>query len=278
MLHPFVNYQALICVLVPGHGCRLFVFAAWISWIFCFIFLLAFKYGWVASSWCSVMVRLTCKFNGPSKQSKKISKCIKLFEICVELQLKVQHTQKYAEMGSVYHRYSRHVMFLNILIGEAHESAGKNPSPAQQVSHYGFYVAYLQLRELSYSICWVSTIYFPPEDSQAVCWMFTWINIICLPVKINLLNRPLNTGNKRHKLAGASSRDSAAPCLFLAHAVGTRADLWLSLLWSHLPLCLCTWGVGWFKYVILLFAFLLIAFNQFRALALSLQAKAPLYV
>lgn len=64
------------------------------------------------------------------------------------------------------------------------ELSKKKPAAAQQLSHYGFYVAYSQPQELSDSICSVSTIYFPPENSQAVCWMFTRINIICLPVKL----------------------------------------------------------------------------------------------
>lgn len=78
----------------------------------------------------------------------------------------------YVKMGSVHQRYSKHVMFFNILIGKEHERAKKkkkNSCSSTSLSHYGFYVAYLQPRELSDSICSVSTIYFPPENSQAVC-------------------------------------------------------------------------------------------------------------
>lgn len=47
----------------------------------------------------------------------------------------------------------------------------KNPthnSRSTSPPHYGFSVAYLPTRELSESICSLSTIYFPPENSQAV--------------------------------------------------------------------------------------------------------------
>ena len=70
----------------------------------------------------------------------------------------------------------RHVF--NVLIGkeqteresgcEMKKKTQQHNSSSTSLSHYGFCVAYLQTRELSESICSLSTIYFPPENSQAV--------------------------------------------------------------------------------------------------------------
>lgn len=70
--------------------------------------------------------------------------------------------------------FQTHHVF-NILIGKEqtrervrNKKKQQHNSSSTSLSHYGFCVAYLQTRELSESICSLSTIYFPPENSQAV--------------------------------------------------------------------------------------------------------------